>query len=242
MNVIPITLTGVFLSLVPALFVVALLFHWRMPWREALLALSRMLVQLLLVGFLLTWLFAVEQVMLVLAILVFMIVVSSWISLRTVPLARWRLLVRAVFSIALGGGLVLALLVVGILDVSPWYEPRFIIPLAGMFFANAMNSVSLSAERMANETARGEALPNARRAALGAGLIPITNSLFAVGLVSLPGMMTGQILAGVSPLIAVRYQIVIMASVYAAAGIASACFLLLSGDGWLRGEIENATR
>ncbi len=232
MKVIPISLGGVFLSLLPALLVVGLLFQWRMSWREGLIALIRMLVQLLSVGFLLTWLFAIEQAPLVLAILVFMILVSSWISLRTVPGVRWRLLAHAVLAIALGGGSVLALLVVAILDVSPWYEPRFLVPLAGMFFANAMNSVSLSAERMRTERARGEPVEAARRVALGAGLIPITNSLFAVGLVSLPGMMTGQILAGVSPLIAVRYQIVIMASVYAAAGIASATFLQLSGHGW----------
>jgi len=60
-----------------------------------------------------------------------------------------------------------------------------------------------------------------------ASLIPITNSLFAVGLVSIPGMMTGQILSGVSPIIAVRYQIMVMCMVFSAAGISSACFLTL---------------
>jgi putative ABC transport system permease protein len=67
----------------------------------------------------------------------------------------------------------------------------------------------------------------ARGIALRAALIPITNSLFAVGLVSLPGMMTGQILSGISPLIAVRYQIMVMCMIFSAVGISTAIFLIL---------------
>ena len=66
----------------------------------------------------------------------------------------------------------------------------------------------------------------ARGTALGAALIPITNAMLAVGLVSLPGMMTGQILSGVDPLLAVRYQIMVMCMVYAASGLAAAGFLV----------------
>jgi len=66
-----------------------------------------------------------------------------------------------------------------------------------------------------------------RKSQTVASLIPITNSLFAVGLVSIPGMMTGQILSGASPLIAVRYQIMVMCMIYGASGVSSACFLTL---------------
>ena len=75
---------------------------------------------------------------------------------------------------------------------------------------------------------RGDDYTTARDTAMQTALIPIINSLFAVGLVSLPGMMTGQILSGVSPLIAVRYQIMVMAMIFGASGIATAVFLLLS--------------
>ena len=95
-----------------------------------------------------------------------------------------------------------------------------------MIFANAMNSVSLAAERLEAETERNVPYDQARNIALRASLTPITNSLFAVGLVSLPGMMTGQILSGVSPLIAVRYQIMVMCMIFGSAGISAACFLL----------------
>lgn len=96
-----------------------------------------------------------------------------------------------------------------------------------MIFANCMNSVSLAAERFFQEVEREAPIIEARNIALNTSMIPITNSLFAVGLVSLPGMMTGQILSGVEPLIAVRYQIMVMAMIFASGGISSAVCLLL---------------
>jgi putative ABC transport system permease protein len=96
-----------------------------------------------------------------------------------------------------------------------------------MIFAASMNSVSLAAERFISEIQSGTSYSVARSQALKVSLIPITNSLFAVGLVSLPGMMTDQILSGVSPLIAVRYQVMIMCMVFASSGISAACFLML---------------
>ena len=116
----------------------------------------------------------------------------------------------------------------GVLNLYPWYLPEYFIPLAGMIFANAMNSVSLAADRLEAETKRNMEYNQARNIAFRSALIPITNSLFAVGLVSIPGMMTGQILSGVSPLIAARYQIMVMCMIYGAAGISSACFLTLA--------------
>jgi putative ABC transport system permease protein len=113
-----------------------------------------------------------------------------------------------------------------VIDVQPWYEPRYLVPLAGMIFASAMNAVSLAAERFEAERVGGKAYPDARRTALRAALIPLINTLLAVGLVALPGMMTGQILSGVSPLIASRYQIVVMCMVFGSSGIAAACYLV----------------
>ena len=116
----------------------------------------------------------------------------------------------------------------GVLNLDPWYTPRFLLPLAGMIFSSAMNSVSLAAERAGSEIKNGQPFETARRNALNAALIPITNSMFAVGIVALPGMMTGQILGGVSPLIAVRYQIMVMCMMFGTAGIAAALFLIVA--------------
>ncbi len=120
------------------------------------------------------------------------------------------------------------LVVKGVLNLQPWYIPSYIIPLASMIFANAMNTVSLAAERLEAELIRSVDYYQARNIAYKAALIPITNSMFAVGLVSLPGMMTGQILSGTSPLIAARYQIIVMTMLYGSAGISAALFLFLS--------------
>ena len=95
-----------------------------------------------------------------------------------------------------------------------------------MTIANCMNTVSLAAERFESELTN-HPYNEARHTAMSAALIPTINSLFAVGIVSLPGMMTGQILSGVDPLIAVRYQIVVMCMIFGSSGIASASYLLL---------------
>ncbi len=90
-----------------------------------------------------------------------------------------------------------------------------------------MNSIGLAAERIDAEIKRGVDYDKARSIALRAALIPIVNALFGVGIVSLPGMMTGQILSGVSPLIAVRYQVLVMCMLFSASGISAAFFLQL---------------
>ena len=104
-----------------------------------------------------------------------------------------------------------------------------------MIFANGMNTISVAGERFEAELDGGANYVDARATALRAGLIPITNSLFAVGLVAIPGLMTGQILSGVSPLVAARYQIMVMCMVYGSAGISAAIFLY-----WVRGDYSPA--
>ncbi len=219
--------SNLILAFIPALIVVAIFYRWSLDFRDAFYAISRMLAQLLLVGYFLSLIFKSDQALIVLLVLLVMVSTSSWIALRTIKAKRKHLFLKALSAIVVAGGLTLVLISQGVLGLRPWYAPRILIPLAGMIFAQAMNSISLAAERMEAETARHVTYEKARGIALRASLIPITNSLFAVGLVSLPGMMTGQILSGVSPLIAVRYQIMVMCMVFGASGIASAFFLKL---------------
>jgi putative ABC transport system permease protein len=186
-----------------------------------------MLAQLLLIGYFLTYIFDTHNAWIVLAVLAVMVFAASWIGLRTVGHRRLHLYPKALLALIVGGGTTLILVTQGVLNLAPWYWPNYFIPLAGMIFANAMNSVSLAADRLEAEIGRDVAYNKARNIAFRSSLIPITNSLFAVGLVSIPGMMTGQILSGVSPLIAARYQIMVMCMVFGAAGISSAIFLSL---------------
>lgn len=223
MQIIPIT--HLLIAFLPALIVIGILFVWSLNSHTALYALGRMLFQLMLIGYLLNFIFENDNVWLVITVLAVMIIASSWISLRTVAEKRQQLLKFALLSVAVSGLFVLLLVTQGVLRLSPWYAPSYFIPLAGMIFSSAMNSVSIAAERFYAELERNILVIEARQIAMNAALIPTINSLFAVGLVSLPGMMTGQILSGVSPLIAVRYQIVVMCMLFGVSGIATAMFL-----------------
>jgi len=222
-----IPLLNLSLAFIPALLVIGILFKWSLNSTNALYAISRMLVQLLLIGYFLTYIFESDSAGIIIVILAVMVFASSWIALGTVAEKRLQLYKYALLAIAFGGGITLVLITQGVLMLDPWYSPQSMIPIAGMIFANAMNSVSLSAERLNAEISRNIPYEEARNIALQSSLIPVINSLFAVGLVSLPGMMTGQILSGVSPLIAARYQIMVMCMVFGASGIATAYFLVL---------------
>lgn len=215
------------LTFIPALVVVGIMYKWTGEHRTGLYALTRMLGQLLLLGYFLSFIFRSESGMAILAVAAAMVFVSSWIALRTVRTKRYSLYTKAFGALLLGGGSTLLLITQGVLNLDPWYYPNYFIPLAGMIFANAMNSISLAADRLDAEISRTKDFVHARNIAFRSSLIPITNSLFAVGLVSIPGMMTGQILSGESPLIAARYQIMVMCMVFGSAGIASACFLTM---------------
>jgi len=229
-----ISFTQLTIIFIPAGMVIGLLYSWSLEWKSAAYAMARMVVQLLLIGYCLTYIFESDTASITVGILSIMIFAASWIALRTVPENRKTYFHFALISILAGGGITLLLVTQFVLKLNPWFLPRYMIPLAGMIFASSMNGVSLAAERLQAEMDRGESYLNSRGIALRAALIPITNSLFAVGLVSLPGMMTGQILSGISPLIAVRYQIMVMCMIFSAVGFSAALFLHLIRTKYLK--------
>lgn len=226
-TVLTISLVNLAVSFLPVLVVIIILWYWSLHYRNAIYAVFRMLVQLMLIGYLLTYIFKSDSSLVVMIVVTVMIIASSWIALGTAGNLRKKLYLKALYSIGFGGGIILILVSEGVLNLEPWYLPQYMIPLAGMIFANAMNSVSLSAERLMAEIRASHNYEKARNTAFNASLIPNINSLFAVGLVSLPGMMTGQILSGVDPLIAARYQIMVMCMIFGSAGISTALFLTL---------------
>ncbi len=215
------------LAFIPVALVVVILYKWSLNIKNTFYAISRMLIQLMVIGYFLGYIFEANSAWVVLAVVTVMVFASSWIALRTSRIKPTVLYKKTLYSIILGGGITFLLITQTVLDLSPWYSPRYVIPLAGMIFASSMNSVSLAVERLTAEIERNVDYQQARNTALRTSLIPITNSLFAVGLVSLPGMMTGQILSGISPLVAARYQIMVMCMIFGSAGISSALFLKL---------------
>jgi putative ABC transport system permease protein len=205
---------------------------------EKRLAISavRTVVQLGLVGLILERVFALRRPVLIMAILAVMIIFAgreaSNRSSRSYRGMRWDSLL-AMGATCLVVGAVVTQVVVG---VQPWYEPQYVIPLLGMILGNSLNGVSICLERLLEHLSvrrhevelrlvfgatRSEALREPVRAAVRTGMIPVTNMMAAAGIVSLPGMMTGQILAGAPPMQAVAYQIVIMFTLAAANAMGS---------------------
>jgi len=215
------------LVFIPVVLVILILWKWKLAYKNSLYAMSRMLIQLLLIGYALVFIFKNDNVFVVSSVLCVMLLAASWIALRSLSIPRRSVYLKSLSAISLASLMILLLVSQGVLELHPWYSADKIIPLAGMLFASSMNSVSLAGERLEAEISRQASFEEARIIAFKASLIPITNSLFAVGLVSLPGMMTGQILSGVSPFIAARYQIMVMCMLFGSAGISSALFLTL---------------
>lgn len=224
-TVTTIEISSLVIILIPVGFVIWLQYKWSQDYKEGFYAIGRMLGQLLIIGYFLGAIFNTDKSWVIILVLSVMILISSWIALRTVKQQRTKLYFNVVVSMFVGCVSILVFITQGVLSLDPWYQPQYMIPLGSMIFSNAMNSISLAAERYHDEFANGKGYEEARNVAFRTSLVPMINSLFAVGLVSLPGMMTGQILSGVDPLIAARYQILVMAMIFASGGIASAVYL-----------------
>jgi putative ABC transport system permease protein len=226
-NIEAIPLINLSYTLIPVFVVLIIFIKWRLKTKSALYAISRMLLQLLVVGYFLNAIFASDSATITLSILSVMLLFSGWIALGTVKKHRKDFFIKAIVSLLITCSFTLSIIVIGVLELDPWYQPRYIIPLGGMILANCMNNISLAAERFITEMNTHHDSILARNNAFNTSLIPTINTLFAVGLVSLPGMMTGQILSGVEPFIAARYQIMVMCMLFASSGLSAACFLAL---------------
>ena len=212
--------------------------------RRLAVAAVRTVVQLGLLGLVLERVFALRNPIVIVGILVLMTIFAareassrSARRYRGIMLDAW--LAMAVSCFAVGG--VVTQIVVG---VEPWYEPQYVIPLIGMILGNSLTGIALGLDRfldylstrhaeielrLAFGANRREALAAPLRDAVRTGMVPIINAMAAAGIVSLPGMMTGQILAGAPPLQAVSYQIVVMFMIAAAVASGAMLVVLLAG-------------
>ena len=215
------------LVFIPTIFLLAIISRWGIKGSLGIYANIRMVLQLLLMGYILTYVFEISQPIIIILVIILMVAVSAWIALRSIEEKSVKIYLKFFISIGLPGLILLGLVTQLVLKMQTWFEPSLVIPIAGMIFANSMNTVSLAAERFESEFKQEKDYIKARRIALDASLIPQINSLFAVGLVALPGMMTGQILSGVDPIIAVRYQIMVMWMTFGSGGLASVLYLTL---------------
>ena len=164
-NISIIPLENLLFAFIPVIAVIFILYKWSLDYKHSVYAMFRMLIQLLLIGYVLTFIFDSNSSLLVVAILVMMVSISSWISLRTVESKSSNLFMYAFVSILIGGGLTLVLVTQAVVDITPWYEPRYLIPLAGMTFANSLTGLSLAAERFEAEIKREVSYEHARNIA-----------------------------------------------------------------------------
>lgn len=207
------------------------------------IAATRMVVQLLIIGQVLGWIFSLDNPFIVVALAMVMAALAGVAAVGRTSRRFVGIYRDSLVSVMGASFLVTGIAMSGILDVSPWYEPRYLVPLLGMVLGNALNGITLATDRFMEGLAtrrasieallslgatRWEAALDEIQGALRVGLIPTLNSMAVMGLVSLPGMMTGQILAGTAPSEAVRYQIVIMFMIASTTALGVVAMVFLS--------------
>lgn len=211
--------------------------------RRLLLAAVATVVQLLLIGLVLEWVFRVDRWYVVLGMMTIMTLVAGDAATRRTKMRYPGIRVRSIGATWASSWLVAAIALGAIVRVHPWYTPQYAIPLLGMILGNTLNGVSLGLDRLGGElssrrdqvesllalgASRWEAARGPIRQAVRTGLIPTINAMMVVGIVSLPGMMTGQLLAGTSPVEAVKYQVVIMFLIASGTALGTVSVVLLS--------------
>jgi putative ABC transport system permease protein len=215
--------------------------------RRLLLASVRTVVQLLLVGLILQWVFAPgRQWYVILSIIAVMTFVAGISSVHRTQRRYKGVWSDSVISMWASSWLVGAVALMAVIQVQqrghPWYDPQYSIPLLGMILGNTLNGISLGLDRFGDELAgkrdqvetllalgatRWEASRSPIQTAVRTGMIPTINTMMVVGIVSLPGMMTGQIIAGMKPTQAVLYQIAIMFLIAAGTSIGTVSVVLM---------------
>lgn len=206
----------------------------------------RMTGQLLFIGLILRYLFASSSFILVFLLSMVMLFAAGrevWArqQRKISGLAGYLISTGSMFISSFSVALIGLLVIIG---VDPWYTPQYAIPLLGMLLGNTMTGVSLAMDQMTDQLHRRrneveqrlllgqkwkEASLDIRRDCMRTGMTPIINSMAAAGIVSLPGMMTGQILGGTPPVEAVKYQILIMFLIAAGTGFGVISAIWLSG-------------
>lgn len=242
-----------FLDLIYALVMIGVaiaLSRWQKLGLEGqfLLSTGRTILQLLVVGYLIAIIFALDHPLPVLGILLAMVTIAAIVARNRISQKIKGMIPMVWGSIFISTFLTLGYTLSLIIQPHPWYSPQYLIPLAGMMLGNSMNTAALTGERLASlidqnrlivethlclgATPR-DAIANFRKEAIRIGLMPVLNQMLVVGIVSLPGMFTGQVLAGANPLDAASYQILIMimiaasnllAAVLVAEGVFRRCF------------------
>lgn len=211
--------------------------------KEILIASVRMTLQLILTGYILSYVFEQENPWFTIIII---LVMETFAVFNTFKRVRVQLStkIKKTIAVSIASGSLVSLLyfLFVVVRPEPWYNPRYFIPIAGMIVGNAMTGVSLGVSRLIEGMNDQKQLVEAAlmlgatpkmatrkivNSAFDSSILPTINSMVGMGIVSLPGMMTGQILSGTSPLVAIRYQIAIMLGISGSVALSVIIFLIL---------------
>jgi len=194
---------------------------------------ARAIVQLTLVGLVLQWVFDVRRPAVVLGLMLAMGAIAGVEAVRRTTRRVPRIYPASMAIMLVSSMAVTFYGLVVVIGTRPWYDPHYAIPILGMVLGNTLNGIALGLETalegfdrdrrqvellLTLGATRAEASRGVVRRAVRNGLIPILNTMVAVGIVAIPGMMTGQILGGEDPAHAARYQIFILFAI--AGGVA----------------------
>lgn len=200
----------------------------------------RAFLQLTLIGYALTFIFAIDKLYIIIPIVLIQCFIAAREATKRINKAPESPMFLSFLALTASTFIVGLIVVMLIISPQPLYSARVMIPIFGMILGNSMNGIALSLDRMLSEinghidqveqllclgASPWEAIKTYAQTAVKAGMTPTINALMVVGLVSLPGMMTGQILAGMDPHSAVRYQFVVMIMMTAA--VAIGCLLMV---------------
>lgn len=213
----------------------SLVFRLRLE-KDLLWGSVRTFAQLFLVGYVLQFVFRLNNPIVILALYVWMIFWAAHTIRGRVKEKSISVFAPTFVSMVVSYMAVAIFVTSAIVQAKPWYTPQYFIPLGGMIIGNSMNAIAIALERMFSDIRKQreqielafclgatyqEATATVLRDAIRAGMIPSINALMTVGLVSLPGMMTGQILAGADPTSAIKYQIIVMLMLVASTALGS---------------------
>ncbi|MBN1464242.1 iron export ABC transporter permease subunit FetB [candidate division KSB1 bacterium] len=213
-------------------------------WKQIVIAGLRTTVQLFLIGFVLKWIFRSDFLFITALALVMLLAAGREAVLRQKRrfVGIWGFSFGAL-AMFLSSFTITFLALVFVIHNEPWYLPQYAIPILGMMLGNTMNGIALGLDRLTTTAWQGraviegrlmlgqtwsQAIGDIRKDSIRSALIPIINAMSIAGLVSLPGMMTGQILAGNPPLEAVKYQILIMFMIASGTGFGSLAAVYLA--------------
>ena len=195
-----------------------------LEWSLAI-ATGRTVLQLLVVGYILAFIFALDNPFAVLAVLAVMLTIAAIVARNRISRKIPHVLPLVWVSILVSTALTLSYTNFLVIQPTKWYQPQYLIPLAGIVLGNAMNGAAIAGERLVSTINASQleiethlslgatpqqAVAQYRKDAIKAGLIPTLNQMMVVGIVTLPGTISGQLLSGVDPLDAASYQILIM--------------------------------